>query len=450
MKRRKFLKKAAAVSALGTIGVPYILPSGRLFATNGSPMAEHVVFVMFAGGVRHQEAIGQRYLEGQGLSIEGNIMYNMMTGLSPNIKIVYGEDTDDGRLGGKPIDAILETPLDQQGTVFNEVKFSRGGTGHFLGMSASVSGYYGTTQGLQERSAHPTIFEYLRRFAGMKATDTWFIGNGLSGSIPLLNYSGHPDFGVGYGGNLFIPKVTFGDQGEKHLKGAKPFHPEEELDPIRKMQTFLNQNFLAQGKGIPNLNNTEEEKADIKAFIKSVFERKEAEQVAFPSVADNDDLETVGYATEVLRWFKPKLTVINMDGVDSCHESFTGYLANLHRADHAVGFLWDYIQNQIPEMAGKTTLIVMPEHGRNLESNAITDQNNWVAYDHDSDENSRRIFTFMAGPGIDANLAVGSEGNAIGDAADVVPTIADIFGIKDQVFNAGLLDSNARSLFDRL
>ena len=56
----------------------------------------------------------------------------------------------------------------------------------------------------------------------------------------------------------------------------------------------------------------------------------------------------------------------------------------------------------------------------------------------------------MVGPGIDANLKVGSETNPIGDAADVVPTIANIFGIKDQVKKAGLLDGNARSLFDRI
>jgi hypothetical protein len=142
--------------------------------------------------------------------------------------------------------------------------------------------------------------------------------------------------------------------------------------------------------------------------------------------------------------------VINIDGVDSCHASFTGYLMNLHRGDHAVGFLWDYIQTQIPEMADNTIMIVMPEHGRNLEPNAITDQNDWVSFDHDSDANSRRVFTQIVGPGIDGNLVIGGEGNPIGDTTDIVPTIADIFGIKDQVLGAGLLDSSARSLFDRI
>ena len=450
MKRRKFIKKAALTSS-GILSMPYILPSGRLFAETPNPIAGHVVFVLFAGGVRQQESILQRYLaESQNVNEEGNIMYNLLIGAPPEIKIVYGVESSDGQPGGQPIDPILDTPLQLQGTLFPEVRYSAGGTGHFSGLSTGVSGYYGTTQGLNQRPLHPTIFEYLRRYAGFRATDTWFIGNGIGNSTPLLNYSGHPDFGSRYGANFFAPVVTFSEAGERYLKDAKVYHPEEELDPIRQMREFLNQSFLRQGGELPNLANTPEEKADIKAFMQNTFERLENNQISFPPVTDNADLATVGFATEVLKWFKPKVTVINMSAVDTCHSSFTDYLGAIHRSDHAVGHLWKFIQTQIPAMAGNTALIVMPEHGRNLQPNGITDQNDWVSFDHDSDENSRRIFTMMAGPCIDANLVVGGPGNPIGDAADIVPTIADILGIKNQVLNSGLLQSNACSLFDRI
>ncbi len=450
MKRRTFIKKAG-LTASATISMPYILPSGRLFARTGQAMASHVVLVIFGGGVRHQEAIGQRYLTSQNLEIEGNIMYNMLTGEAPDIKIVYGTDTADGQPGGNPINAVLNTTLQEQGTLFPEVRYSAGGTGHFGGLSTAVSGYYGLSQqGLQQRPLHPTIFEYLRRFGGYRATDTWFIGNGIGNSTPLLNHSIYQGFGADYGGNFFAPNVTFGQQGEDYLLGAKIFHPEEELDPIRQMQAFLNHNFLAEGKEIPNLKNTDEEKQSIKEFIKEVFERQATDQIARPPVMDNGDLSTISYATEVLRWFKPKLTVINMSAVDSCHASFTGYLQSLHRGDHAIGFLWKYIQTQIPEMAGNTTLLVMPEHGRNLDPNGILDENDWLSFDHDSDPNSRRIFTMMAGPNVPSNLVVGSENNPVGDAADIALTIADILGVKNEVINTGLMSGSARSLFDRI
>lgn len=96
-------------------------------------------------------------------------------------------------------------------------------------------------------------------------------------------------------------------------------------------------------------------------------------------------------------------------------------------------------------------MIVMPEHGRDLDHNPIQDDNLWYAYDHSgNNENTRRIFSLMVGPGIDGGLRVGAVDNPVGDAADVVPTIADLFGIKDLVASKGLLDPSARSLFDRI
>ena len=52
-------------------------------------------------------------------------------------------------------------------------------------------------------------------------------------------------------------------------------------------------------------------------------------------MTDNGDLSTIGYTTEILRWFKPKLTVVNMSSVYSCHGSYTSYLKSPHRGDHA-------------------------------------------------------------------------------------------------------------------
>ena len=96
-------------------------------------------------------------------------------------------------------------------------------------------------------------------------------------------------------------------------------------------------------------------------------------------------------------------------------------------------------------------MIVMPEHGRDLEHNPIQDDNDWYAYDHSgNNENTRRILSLMAGPGIDGNLRVGSVDNPVGDSADIVPTIADLFGVKQLITSQGLLDPAARSLFDRI
>ncbi|MFZ9846995.1 MAG: twin-arginine translocation signal domain-containing protein, partial [Flavobacteriales bacterium] len=52
MQRRDFIKKAAIATA-GAMVLPYILPSGRLFAATDNRKVNHVVLVLFAGGLRN-------------------------------------------------------------------------------------------------------------------------------------------------------------------------------------------------------------------------------------------------------------------------------------------------------------------------------------------------------------------------------------------------------------
>jgi hypothetical protein len=48
MQRRLFIKKATTAT-VGAFALPYILPSGRLFASTQAPLAQHVILIMFSG-----------------------------------------------------------------------------------------------------------------------------------------------------------------------------------------------------------------------------------------------------------------------------------------------------------------------------------------------------------------------------------------------------------------
>ena len=278
MKRRDFIKKTTAASASAFL-VPHILPSGRLFAQSNPQLAQHVVYVLFAGGVRQQESVLQRYLDdSQDYPSAGNIMYNILQGSPPTDKIVYGNNNSSNI--NIPIPKLLSQTLQEQGTFFKEVNAST--VGHYAGVNTLLTGNYMYSQGLRAKPLRPTIFEYLRRHTGEKATKTWFIGNGIGNSLPLLDYSEHPEYGSKYGANFLAPTITFGDDGEKHLKNAKVYHPEDELSPMYKMKYFLDNVWYSQGSPLPNIGNTEEEKAEIKKFVKDMFEKKELGTVAHP------------------------------------------------------------------------------------------------------------------------------------------------------------------------
>jgi hypothetical protein len=449
MHRRAFVKKVGIATA-GAFVAPYLLPSGRLFAKTGGAIADHVVLVMFAGGVRMQETILQGYLndsQGLGPSYAGNVLNNMLTGAAPNLKIVHGT----GPGGINPIPPILSSSLQQQGTIFPEARCTA--ASHYIGYTGLIQGNTAYSQGLRQKPTYPTIFEYLRRHGGYKATKTWFIGNDIGASIPLLNYSEHPQYGAKYGANFFAPLVTFGSKGKKYLANAKVYHPQDELGPMYKMKYFLDNSFANVANPLPDLKNTADEKQDIKAFMKSMFDKTSNNSIAMPPVSDSRDLQTIGYTCEVLSWFKPNLTVVILGDVDGCHASFTSYLAALHRADHAVGHLWNHIQTNIPEMAGNTVMIVSPECGRDKDPNVIKDINNWYSFDH-SDNNALRVFNMMVGKGVPSNMVVGSEANPVGLNMDVVPTIAEILGIKNEVMTANSGSSffypGTMSMFDRI
>ena len=136
----------------------------------------------------------------------------------------------------------------------------------------------------------------------------------------------------------------------------------------------------------------------------------------------------------VLDKFAPELTVINTFNLDICHSDFNGYTQFLHKADYGVGWLWNKIQNH-PIMANNTVMICMPEHGRNLDHNSLLGAHDFFAYDHTNDQNSREIFSLIAGPSsvINQNASFGTAADPKGESIDIVPTIAHILGFDNQI-----------------
>ena len=122
MKRKQFIKNAA-LTAAGSMVVPYILPSGRLFAATGSRRANHVVFCLFAGGVRNLESIHKA---------EGNLMRNMLNGTE-----AISADIAPGIV---QLPSLTSTPLQNAGTLFKEFRYASGPTGHYNGHTTAITG----------------------------------------------------------------------------------------------------------------------------------------------------------------------------------------------------------------------------------------------------------------------------------------------------------------------
>ena len=104
------------MAAAGLIASPYILPAGTFSRSSGVRLANHVVLVIFGGGIRNQETVEQQYLINQAAGPSGNIMRNMLSGASPASNLVYNI-----------WDTVSPAPLATKGTLFKHMRYASGG-----------------------------------------------------------------------------------------------------------------------------------------------------------------------------------------------------------------------------------------------------------------------------------------------------------------------------------
>lgn len=427
MQRRKFIRNSLLATA-GMLSAPYILPAGTLSRSSGMRLANHVVLVVFGGGIRNQESVGQQYLLNQAAGPGGNIMPNMLTGAQPAYNLVY-----------TPWETALASPLATKGTLFKHMRYASGPTGHFNGHTAVITGNYTPESlNLSANPVMPTLFEYYRKHSdpAQSALNAWWMSIDL-GPYVYLNYSQDPLYGSMYGANYMSPITSFGAIGVDYFSTLNTMHPEE-IARVQTIRSFLDANFDRSVTDIPGIRNSDEQRQQIQDFVLQILRGDIPIEYPLPPGIGLDqmtgDLANIAASWKVLQQFHPELMVINTTNLDICHTNFSEYISYLHKADYGVGWLWDKIQSD-PVLANDTIMICIPEHGRNASANTIPDANGLFAYDHTSDENSRDIFCLVVGPPgvVNQNNVVGTEEDPVGETIDVVPTIAHILGFKDSI-----------------
>lgn len=415
------------MATAGAMVMPYVVPGGSLFAPTGARKANHVVFCLFAGGVRNWESVHKN---------DGNLMPSMLNGNESISSDIVSS------MSSLPSPAI-SSPLQNFGTLYKEFRYDQGPTGHFNGHYTAITGQYtNSSLSLLERPSYPTVFELYRKHnsPSMSALNSWWITH-TNNLYPILNYSNYSGYGPTYGANQLSPNDFFSGRSVQNLinKGNFKAGNEDLQDDIRK---FLNGNFGAGLSTSTGLKNNTEDAEKIESWIDSVLVDINNGSLNnpwnIPSYM-NGDMYNVYFAEEVLKEFQPELLVVNMFGVDVCHSDFTSYCDAMRRADWAVGHLWDTIQST-PGLANDTVLIVAPEIGRNGTPNTIIDANGRAALDHtNGDPVSKEIFCMVAGP-----PSVVNQGKVIsqeaGRSIDIVPTIANILGFDQEI--PGLLPGN--------
>lgn len=421
MKRRNFIKKAGIATA-GMFVAPYILPSGRLFAASGTKLVDHVVFCLFAGGVRNIESIKQD---------QSNLLTTMFNGT------FQSQTGIDAILPASPF-ANPNDRLQKYGKLYREFRYAQGPTGHFNGHVTAVTGKHTQTDlNFKAHPDSPTVFEYYRKLSDpsnpKSALNAWWVSDSL-GPYPALNYSKEINYGSTYGANYLQPASLISLESYNQIGNPKIFSSADDAE-VKKLRAFFNNNYKGQySSGDAGVTNTETDAENIRNFINQLY----LDAVAGGGIPSdlsawgfgallNNDLVNIYYAEKVLEKYKPELLVVNMTAVDVCHRDFTNYCNNLRLADWGVSHLWNKIETT-SGMMGNTLLVVVPEHGRNFLPNTVVDQYGRYAIDHTTDDTSREIFALFCGPNNVVKRG-GEELSVKGNTVDIVPTVLDVLGI---------------------
>jgi hypothetical protein len=298
----------------------------------------------------------------------------------------------------------LMNELIPQSSFFTQV-VNRGILGHYVATASLATGVYETFNNFAAVSPEsPTVFEYFRKDLKRPSSDAWVVAP--SNGFNRIGESSHRAYGPGLGARVILPKrlLTAANSGDS-----------------REFEHLLRDNYETPYY-TPELAGHEFELQQLEMILKlSVDDFKTHAQ----TLSSPDEL-SVYIARQLMRHVAPSLLWITLHDIDIAHAgAYSLYIDGIRRTDRLCSELWKAIQSE-PEYAGKTTLFILPDFGRDSDDDA---GGNGFQHHRTGDVLSRTTWLLAAGAGVGENVVFD---RAI-DSTDLVPTLGAIMG-----FNASL------------
>jgi hypothetical protein len=277
---------------------------------------------------------------------------------------------------------------------------NRGILGHYVATASLATGAYETINNFASLPPeHPTIFEYFRKELKRPSSDAWVIAP--SNGFNRIGESSNRSFGPGLGARVILPK---------HLLTAA-------ISPGSADYEHLLRDNYETPYNAPELGGSEFHLQQLEMLLKlSVDDFK-----AHARTLSSPDELSVYIARQVMRQAAPSLLWITMHDIDIAHAgAYSLYIEGIRRTDRLCSELWKAIQSE-PEYAGKTTLFILPDFGRDSDEDS---GGNGFQHHRTGDALSRTTWMMALGAGIREGVVFD---RAI-EPTDLVPTIGSLLG----------------------
>lgn len=272
--------------------------------------------------------------------------------------------------------------------------------GHYVATASLATGVYETLNNFSAVPPdHPTVFEYFRKDLGRPGSDAWVVAP--SNGFNRIGESDCRSYGPEFGAQVILPK---------HLLSAASIGRHADYDHL------LHDNYETP-LYVPHLEGGE-------------FELKQLEQILKLSVSDftahartlsSPDELSVYIARRLMHQESPSLLWLTMHDIDVAHSgAFSLYVDAIRRTDRLCAELWNAIQQE-PEYAGNTTLLILPDFGRDADEDS---GGNGFQHHRTGDPASRTTWMMALGAGVRQGIVYDTPIQSI----DLVPTLGSMMG----------------------
>jgi hypothetical protein len=363
--KRRFLKLAGLSISNRVVG--HALPPANPSASN------KVILVTFGGGVRYSETFAP----------EGQHNIPRLVSLRP------------------------------QGHFFANCVNS-GVLSHFNSTASIVTGNWQRVDdfGFQP-PAGATLFEQFRKQTGAGPLDAWAVATNKS--FAQMGSGSDRSLGAPYGANVVLPKQLLLEAVQDVVKKPAAGGVADRDAVLERLESVLAEGYEGVGWTIFKAGR------QLDRHVRETLTRGLIEYINGPEAPTSGDELTFFLTREIMREFSPRLILVNFWDMDVAHwGSYSLYLNAITKTDRLTGMLWDEVESNA-NYRGKTTMLVLPELGRDGDVNA----SNGFLNHRSGDPSCRNMWLLALGAGVPRG-----ETDRTVHHVDVAATAAALLGVK--------------------
>jgi hypothetical protein len=301
---------------------------------------------------------------------------------------------------------------------------NEGVTAHFNAISSILTGNWQRVDDWGKLApTTPTLFEQFRKGLHVDRSDTWVVASNKA-LTSMIGASSASGYGPEFGANVVFPKQLMLMAVVEALRGGRTANMADR-DKIEAELESAMEGSNYEGLGWNVFDAADRLDPRVRDSIKSAV----AGFVKSGGPTSGDEL-TFFMVREIMRRFSPQVLVVAFSDVEAAHfGSYALHLSGIRTADRLTHQLWNEIQSN-PDYQGKTTMVVLPEFGRDPDGSSTNG-----FFNHRANEDSTRdTWMMVLGSAVDRPDVIERPIHHV----DVCPTLAELLGCRP-IESQGLL-----------